>query len=210
MNMTETYQPEAEDHAAQDQARADFYGLLARLFYAAPDAALLGLLANADPLTVPDAQAQLPAAWDALIRAAQTASFEHVSQEYDDTFIGVGRPPVLLYGSYYLAGALNEKPLAKLRGDLGLLGLARRDGVAEPEDHIAALSEVMRQVIVDPERASRSRDESARQFFVQHIEPWYARLCDAIDSANSADFYRSVACFTRAFFDLEREFFRMA
>ncbi len=38
----------------EDQARADFYALLARLFAAAPDAALLAAIAAAAPLA-PDA-----------------------------------------------------------------------------------------------------------------------------------------------------------
>ena len=53
----------------------------------------------------------------------------------------------MLYGSFYLAGALNEKPLVALRSDLRALGLERPETVDETEDHIASLCEVMRYLI---------------------------------------------------------------
>ena len=34
--------------------------------------------------------------------------------EYDALFQGVGKPEVFLYGSFYLSGFLNERPLAAL------------------------------------------------------------------------------------------------
>ena len=40
-----------------------------------------------------------------------------IADEYDALFGGVGKPEVFVYGSFYLAGFLNEKPLAALRGE---------------------------------------------------------------------------------------------
>ncbi|MFX6540764.1 molecular chaperone TorD family protein, partial [Acinetobacter baumannii] len=37
-------------------------------------------------------------------------------------FGGVGRPEIVVFGSFYLAGFVNEKPLVKLRDDLAALG----------------------------------------------------------------------------------------
>ena len=62
----------------EDQARADFYALLARLYSDAPDAALLAAIAEAPPLEVAplaNDEARSPGlaqAWDAL-RAASAA-----------------------------------------------------------------------------------------------------------------------------------------
>lgn len=193
----------------QDRVRADFYGLLARLLYAAADAGLLEGLAGSGELEAEAVGASFPAAWNELRRAAKVAVAEAVRAEYDETFIGVGKPQVMLYGSYYLAGFLNEKPLAALRSDLAALGVTRQSGASEPEDHIAALADVMRQLILDEDNAPADRDAAQQLFFTRHIEPWYGSLCVAVEAASGVDFYRSVAGLARAFFDLESEFFRI-
>lgn len=193
----------------QDVTRADFYGLLARLFYAAPDAALLEALAASPELEAEAAGAGLPPAWRALCSAARAASPEAVRAEYEQTFIGVGKAEVMLYGSFYLAGFLNEKPLADLRGDLAALGFARRGDACEPEDHVAGLADVMRQLILDEDIAPTDRDAAQRAFFTRHLAPWFGALCDAIAAAPDTDFYRAVAGFARAYLELEQEFFRI-
>lgn len=193
----------------QDEARADFYGLMARLFYAAPDATLLKALAGSDELDAEGTDSALPAAWSAMRRAAGEATPEAAGAEYEQTFIGVGKAEVMLYASFYLSGFLHEKPLAELRSDLAVLGFARNSGASEPEDHVAGLADVMRQLILDQGSAPEERDAAQRQFFARHLQPWYGSLCDAIEASPGTDFYRSVAGFTRAFLELESEFFRI-
>ena len=68
---------------------------------------------------------------------------------------------------------LMEKPLAELRTDLAKLGFARAEDVSEPEDHVAALCEVM-SVLVGGEDAV---DLDAQQgFFETHLAPWIGRF----------------------------------
>jgi TorA maturation chaperone TorD len=191
----------------QDSVRADFYGLLGHLFYAAPDAGLLRALADSGELDAEASGAGLPVAWNVLRRASGEATAEAVRAEYDDTFIGVGKPRVMLYASYYLAGFLNEKPLAELRDDLAALGLARSGEAKEPEDHLSGLVDVMRQLILDERSAQAEREAAQQRFFFRYIEPCYGRLCDAIEDSTEVVFYRSVAGFARAFLDVEKEFF---
>ena len=122
-----------------DAARAQEYALLAALLARAPDAALLERLAqlrgDASPLGL--AHAALGGSGRAPRRV------ERVEREYFDLFIGLGRGELLPYGSYYLTGFLHERPLARLREDLGALGIERAEGNAEPEDHAAILCEIM-------------------------------------------------------------------
>lgn len=193
----------------QDRARADFYGLTARLFYAPPDAGLLDALARGGALDATDPDVDLPAAWSALRRAAADATAEAVRDEYGEIFIGVGKPEVILHASYYLSGFLNEKPLAELRSDLAALGLAHNGAAQESEDHIAGLADVMRQLILDENSAPAEREAAQQRFFSRHVEPWYGELCDAVEATQASSFYRSAAAFARAFLDTEREFFRM-
>jgi TorA maturation chaperone TorD len=63
---------------------------------------------------------------------------EAVEEEYTRLFLTIGRPEVMLFGSFYIAGFLMEEPVVELRDDLAELGLGRRMGIMESEDHIAA------------------------------------------------------------------------
>jgi TorA maturation chaperone TorD len=43
--------------------------------------------------------------------------------EFDLNFISVGKPNIVLNGSFYMAGHLNEKPLGNIRRALETFGL---------------------------------------------------------------------------------------
>src|SRR5579859_6927505 len=128
--------------APEEAARANFYALLARLFQAAPDQALLDSLA-AEP-DLEGAEGDLSLAWRELAAAAAAADPEAIKLEFDTAFVGTGKAPVTLYACAYSIRYTNEAPLAQLRGELAALGLGRRAGGTGAEDHIAALCEVMR------------------------------------------------------------------
>ena len=98
-----------------------------------------------------------------------------------------------------------ETLLAQLREQLSGLGLARRSESAEPEDHIAALFEVMRHLIADPKRDL----EEQKRFFERWIWPVVQPLCDAITKSELTPHYRPVAKFARAFLELEHSAFEM-
>ncbi len=191
----------------EETARAEVYGLLAALYYAPPSAELLDNLRVA-VTEAPAAGALLEAPWGELVKAARNLSHEAIAREYDGLFGGVGKPEVYLFGSHYLSGFLNEKPLAALRTDLDALGLARDDAMSETEDHFAYLCEVMRYLIAgeDVEVANLTRQ---REFFARHFQPWASMLCDAVAAHPKADFYRSVAGFTQVFVSVEAQGFDM-
>ncbi|MDB5838676.1 MAG: hypothetical protein JWQ23_628 [Herminiimonas sp.] len=193
----------------EDQARADLYALIATLLLRPPDAALLSALAAADSLHSTQPGHPLDQAWEQLILAAALMDGTVIQDEFDALFISVGTPPVNPYGSHYLTGFMMEKPLAALRDDLRMLGLARTVGVGEPEDHLGALCEAMRILIDGTQGAARQPAEVQKAFFIKHIAPWYSRCVDDIRNADGANFYRHVATFTQAFFEVEFEAFEM-
>jgi TorA maturation chaperone TorD len=199
-----------EEVAAEERARADVYALLAALFYSPPSDDLLKRIAAAHMVDEEASQTEFGQAWHALQSAARAAAPEAVRNEYDSAFITAGRPPVFLYGSVYQTGFLMDKPLARLRDDLAHIGLARRADVGEPEDHISALCDVMRFLITGADGVPPATLDAQREFFEHHIASWYARLCDAIETAEQTSFYRSVAAFAREFFDLEVRSFEIA
>lgn len=187
--------------SAEDLARADYYAVLSRLFFAPPDESFLATLAAAGNVAE---QGALPAAWNTLCAAARAASAESAKEEYAALFVAIGKPRVVLYASWHLTGFMMEKPLAKLRDDLAELGLARSAEILEPEDHFAALMDSMRHLLLDASRSEPDRLALQQGFFSKHIATWYENLCDAIEGQPEARLYRGVAGFVRAFFAVEK------
>lgn len=190
----------------EEQARADFYALGARLLLAAPDAGLLAALANADPLAS-HGDNPLDQAWENLTLAAAVTDIDAVQEEYDALFISTGTPAVNPYASLYLAGFMMEKPLATLRADLASLGLTRMRGSGEPEDHLGALCETMRILIGGAAGISPQPLSVQKGFFEKHIAPWQAACLADIRNAQGANFYCRMADFIQAFFEIEAQAF---
>jgi len=187
----------------EELARAEVYGLLASLFHAAPTPALYAQLQVA-VTEAPSAGAFLETSWSGLVAASRRLSLQQVGDEYVALFGGVGKPEVFLYGSWFIAGTLNEKPLVELRDALAAIGLERPLGVLETEDHIASLCEVMRYLIAGDDVAVSNLGTQQR-FFNAHLRPWVERLCETIVAHPRADFYRALAEFTRDFFAVETQ-----
>jgi TorA maturation chaperone TorD len=145
-------------------------------------------------------------AHSALAQAANEASADSVAREFFDLFIGVGRGELLPYGSYYLTGFLNERPLARLREDLRALGIERVETQREPEDHAAILCEIMAGLIGGRFQA---RAETQRQIFEKHLAPWIGRFFTDMAVADAADFYRHVGAVGHRFIEVEKEAFAL-
>ena len=191
----------------EETARAEIYGVLAALFYAAPTPALLESLRLA-VTEAPAAGALLEASWTELVATARAMSVQEVGEEYDALFGGVGKPEVYLFGSHYLSGFLNEKPLAALRTELAELGLTRGDTMAETEDHYAYLCEVMRYLIAGDDVAVANLTRQ-REFFTRHLLPWAQQMCETVSAHPKARFYKSLAAFTQTFTSVEAQGFDM-
>ncbi len=189
----------------EETARAEVYGLLAALYYAPPGADLLAQLRVA-VTEAPAAGGFLEEPWRQFVGTVRELSDQQVADEYDALFGGVGKPEVYLFGSFYLSGFLNEKPLAALRGDLAALGLARDEAMPETEDHFACVCEVMRYLIAgdDVEVANLTQQQ---KFFSTHVQPWVPAMCDAITAHPKARFYAALAAFTAAFISVESQGF---
>src|SRR6185437_16705102 len=204
-----TLRPDLYEHAGTagdidevDAARAQEYALLSVLLARAPDTALLPRLAtlrgNASPLGLAHA---------ALAEAAERTSIELIEREYFDLFIGLGRGELLPYGSYYLTGFLHERPLARLREDLNAIGVARADGVVEPEDHAGILCEIMSGLASGQLPAQPGSD---RLIFEKHMAPWIGRFFTDLSRAEAADFYRHVGAVGGVFVEIETEAFALS
>ena len=182
-------------------ARAQEYALLSALLARAPDADLLEKLAalRGDPTPLGVAHA-------ALAQAASEITVERIEREFFDLFIGIGRGELLPYGSYYIAGFLHERPLARLREDLSVLGIERAEDQYEPEDHAAILLEIMAGLVGSRFAAPAGSDQ---QLFEKHLAPWIGRFFADLERAEGADFYRCVGSLGRVFVDIETKAFAL-
>jgi TorA maturation chaperone TorD len=196
-----TFEADGLELDGVDRARADEYALLASLLLRAPDADLLRRLSG-----LQEAKGPLGMAHGVLGQAAGCASAETVNREYFELFIGVGRGELLPYASYYLTGFLNERPLARLRGDMMRLGLDRVEGHSDPEDHLGTLCEIM-SGFAGGRFETPTGDEAA--FFSRHLAPWAGRFFADLEKARAADFYRAVGAVGRIFVEIETEGFAM-
>jgi TorA maturation chaperone TorD len=201
--------PEIPVSSALDEetARAEVYGLLAQLYYAPPPRELLDAIGVA-ATEAPAAGGFLEEPWRSFVGTARGMAPEDVAREHEALFGGVGKPELYLFGSHYLAGFLNEKPLVRLRTDLDALGLARDEALPETEDPIAYLCEVMRYLIAGDDVAVANLAKQS-EFFAAHVQPWAPRMCDAIAAHPAARFYASLANFTKAFLAVEAQGFDM-
>lgn len=190
--------------ADEDRARAELYALLARLLLAAPDAALLETVRDLSG----DEGTEIGAALNALAATARRMDARRVADEYQDLFIGVARGEILPYASFYLTGSLQGKPLANLRTDMARHGIARAETVAEPEDHMGSLCEMMAGLITGA--FDRAEDLAAqRRFFDKHIATWGPRFFADVEAAKAAAFYMPVGKLGRAFLDIEIQAFAL-
>jgi TorA maturation chaperone TorD len=180
--------------------RLEIYSMLAHLLRKAPDQNVIDWLAALE-VDDPNALKQttgMAAAWPLLKLAAQKTTLMATEDEYQDLFIGIGRGEIVPFCSWYLTGSLMEMPLAHLRHDLKQLGFERDESVKEPEDHIAALLEVMAMLVEEGENTLQAR------FFNRHIATWFERFCADLKSAKSAVFYSAVGELAVQFLTVEK------
>jgi TorA maturation chaperone TorD len=186
----------------EEQGRADVYGLLAALLLGV-DPRLVARLRDCGACLSDDGS--FAQAWTRLVSAAAAHTDAQIDVEYHALFRAAGAPRLNPYGSFYLAGAPMEKPLAAVRRHLRRLGLRRAPGATELEDHLGGLCEGMHLLIVQQRGISEQH-----AFFARHLQPWYARCCEDLRAASPSGFYGAVGRFAHVFLDLESAAFELA
>lgn len=181
-----------------DALRADIYRLFATLLRQAPDADLLSWLAE---LTIDQDGSRLAECWQALAEAAAGAQEggadpERLQRAHFRHLVGVIQGEVVPYASWYRNGELMEAALVALRQDLRALGFERSEHTRDPEDHLAALCEVMVMLI-----ASSSQEQA--YFFSQHLAPWAASCFADLGQVDTA-FYAALGQLGSAFMESEQ------
>lgn len=186
-----------------DQLRVNVYRLLGRALSASADQSFLEILRN-----INGDESELGAAFTAVALAAEKSSLEEFREEYQNLFVGLGRGELLPFGSYYLTGFLNEKPLARLRNDMNPLGIERNPDSVEPEDHAGALMDMMAGLI-EGDFGTMQPIEIQKQFFEKHINNWMPHLFKDLQKAEGAIVFRPIGLVGELFLEIEENAFAM-
>jgi TorA maturation chaperone TorD len=186
----------------EQQCRVGAYGMLAQLLRNPPDRQVLGQVSAFAELT--SEVDELALSMTMLGLSAARSNGAAVDDEFHNLFIGMGRGELVPYGSWYQTGFLMERPLGRLRDDLVRLGFQRQQGVTEPEDHVAALCEVM-SILIQESQPFQQQAE----FFETHMAGWLERFFNDLSEAKSAVFYKAVGRFGSAYTALEKRYLKM-
>jgi TorA maturation chaperone TorD len=188
--------------APEELARANLYGLIARLFYAPPDEQLISELLRAPPI---EGEAALATAWREMVESCRNVFPVTLEHEHTELFVGTGKAEVTPYLSHYVVKYSTDNPLVELRQQLAAWGIGRREEVPEYEDHVSGICESMRFAIAVQQRSP----EEQRAFFERFVYAGAIAFCDAVSASKNARFYQHVARFARVFFDIEKSAFEM-
>ena len=201
--MADTVNEPSAQVSPEDALRARFYSLLADVLSEPPASELLKKCA-----TLNGDDSPLGKAMSTFAHLCARSNPSEVGREYHDLFIGVGRGELVPYGSYYLTGFLQEKPLARLRQDMERLGLEREPDVSDPEDHISALCEMMAGFI-DGTFGEPLPLSEQKSFYDRHIGSWAKHFFEDLQTAKSSVLYGALGAVGLAFLVIEEESLRM-
>lgn len=190
----------------EEAARADFYALLARLLHGAPDAGLLATLAAAAPIPA-DGDPALAKAWQDLVHASSAMDAEAAVDEYERLFVGVGKSAVSIYAGFYSGAPAIDHPRVRLQAELAALGLGRNASNHEPEDHFAALLDMMRVLVAGGAGRGPATLAEQRRFYQAYLQPGIGRFFATVGQSPKANYYRTVAALGSAFTALESNSF---
>ncbi|MGB0683670.1 MAG: TorD/DmsD family molecular chaperone [Magnetovibrionaceae bacterium] len=189
----------------EDQMRAAYYGMFARVLAAPAKQDTLKLLSD-----LSGDESEVGEALSAIAEVAQQTDEEAAEDAYNLLFVGQGAGGTLMpYASFYRTGFLYEWPLARIREDMAEIGIGHAGKNGEPEDHMAFLCEMMHGLITGTygEPLGLERQQA---FFDAHIGPWGEMFFNDLAKADGAGYLAPVGRLGALFLGLERDGFQMA
>lgn len=189
--------------APEDELRAHMYRMLARFLSDAPGEAELQLARQMIGDSTP-----LGEAISHFAQAARNTTAQRIADQFHELFIGVARGRLVPYGSYYLTGFLNEKPLARLRAAMSQFGIEQDPDSKDPEDHVAAVLDMMAGLILG-EFAAPAPLQQQKQFFEEHLNSWAPHFFRDLEADGTSELYASLGTVGRLFLQTEEAAFSM-
>lgn len=187
----------------EDRLRAEVYRLLARFLTQPPSQSDLAFAKSLE-----GGETAIGQGVRTFARIAGATEVSEADDEYHALFIGVGRGELLPFASYYLTGFLHEKPLARLRNDMAALGIAANPDATEPEDHAAAVLDIMAGLI-DGSFGEPLTLAKQKEFYEAHVGCWMPLFFRDLEGASSSVLYAALAQIGTQFLDIESAAFEM-
>lgn len=192
------------DVLPEERMRAGLYHLLAHFLFTPPGDELLKISTELDY----DRSTKIGEALVGLVNEAKNTDATSQAAAFHELFIGLGRGELVPFGSFYLTGFLNEKPLAKLRQRLDQLSIERDFKQSLTEDHIAVLMDIMANGILGVYGTPFSYS-TQRVFFIKEIDTWAPAFFKDLKSQDVSALYKAVGQVGCCLVDIEREAFSM-
>jgi len=200
------------------KARSEVYGLLARVFRAAPDAELVRHLKKREIARTLDGLG-FPAS-DCFPDVREEQLLEDLAVEYTRLFVGPG-PRISLYESVNAnTGGRSEAALwsertVKVKNFIEGTGLNYASDFADLPDHVSVELEFMQRLASNEAEAllAGRRAEAQtlvniqRTFFHDHIGSWLSILCGKVIANAKEPFYKAMAELSQAVVEFERDIF---
>jgi len=144
---------------------------------------------------------------------------EELAADYASLFLGIGNHPAHPYESVYLSRekiAMRE-PWCEVMNIYCQEGLAKKDSVKEPEDHIAYelefMAHICQKVVEQVERSDNKEVtrllKTQKDFLENHLLLWLPTFCDdVVNGSRKLEFYKLIAVILERFIFLDSQYLK--
>lgn len=131
-------------------------------------------------------------------------SLEEIQDEYYALFVDpFGEDSINLIASQYFDGRNYGETLILIRDIFKRGDIAKNDSVADPEDSLPILFDLLG-TLIEMEKNGEDTSDAQYELTQMFLAPFLDRLKPVFDQNKTADFYRDVILFITGYLDLEK------
>lgn len=139
-----------------------------------------------------------------LSRQLGEKSLEDIQDEYYALFVDpFGEDSINLIASQYFDGRNYGETLILIRNIFSQARIAKNDTVADPEDSLPILFDLLG-TLIEMEKDGEDTSDFQHELTQNFLAPFLNKLQPVFDQNKAADFYRDVILFIIAYLDLEK------
>ncbi len=139
-----------------------------------------------------------------LSRQLGEKGLEDIQDEYYALFIDpFGEDSINLMASHYFDGRNYGETLILIRDIFIQTGIAKNETVADPEDSLPILVDLLG-TLIEMEKDGEDTSDSQQKLIQDFLAPFLNKLKPVFDQNRSADFYRDAVSFIIGYLDLEK------
>ncbi|THB75799.1 MAG: hypothetical protein D6B25_11245 [Desulfobulbaceae bacterium] len=156
------------------------------------------------------AQEQINPAFDNGVREIssllKSKNLESLQEEYYTLFTDpFANDQINTMASHYIDGRSFGKTLADFRGFIMAADIVKEKDVVDAEDSLVLMLDVLARLI-EEEKDTESLEAREHQttLLLEYLEPFTAKLSEAVQENEKANFYQSCCTFLNGYLDLEK------